>query len=1100
MKNRILSFLTVSLLFCFGAKAQESASDIIRSPQVADMIRYDHTPVALNSGRLGLNIPLLALEDPDFSFPVTAGYNSAGFMPSKPESCIGLNWSLSMGGVIYREVRGMADDLNLSIDGNLKGFLHLLKENKSYNPQSVAATPSQYLSFMTGAKFKDSGIEATPDLYKFCFGPYSGSFSIGYDGKVYVVCEKGGNLEVDLSGYEYFTTSGKSTTIKITTDDGYQYFFGGSKDNMEYAVNYTNNLGGASRNIYPSAFFLYKITAPNGRMLDISYKKIPAVYNNDPLSITLENHQSDLLNYTVNFSLTGVFGLTSYTGQVVPVSGSSGSSVTLQNGQTAAYHYTLTKVALVDEVTCGRQKMKFHYSPRTTGKERFKGCNSNLGARSGAMLDSISLQYQDKTVKSVRFRYTYSTGQYPVFFLTRLTLPDGGSYSLGYASTDNLPDPVKANTDYWNFLRSYSSVDRPVPGITVYDNGNYTYTTDVREPNPNLCSVTLLTTVTYPTGGSAAISYEPHSYSQKVDRTSGTTFKPALLNLPNDAVAGGARVKGITYYDGHGHPRKVAYEYTRSKTDLRSSGTLYYFPKYFDMQKYMMVYTSAGTINLTPLATPSCIYRNVGLNLPSYEQDHVHYSTVREVTVEETTGGNQNITYSVAHQSGILAYVTTIDIKQGVGYWNITGMKTGGSATIYLKQNGVTRKTLSVSEANTVKYVPDVPDGEYEIYTLKTGVYGFIIQVYAPEEHKGFYKETRFTDYSTHPDNFQDDITYCVAGGYTPTSQEMNEGRAAQDCSRERGLVLSETSYNESEGKTAETIVYTYLENSQRFDKYTYTVNAYNGFMQQLNKTYYYPFRLQRKAHRLYGTIGSSNWVERSEDYTYNSDGCLSEMTTQNSDWQTVKHKYTYPADYASESACSALLGKNMRSCLIQKETYVNGTLTEKLRNDYLLSGTLPLLGSIRKGRGTDPPSMSIGFTYDGNAPGRCTGITRRDGSKEVWLWSYDYNHVVARIEGLTYDEVKAIVGESLITRLATNPAPTEADVEQVRSKLQADAGTGRRALVTTYLYKPLVGMVQQIAPNGNKTGYTYNVNNLLQTVRNHAGKVVEEYDYNYKQ
>lgn len=103
-------------------------------------------------------------------------------------------------------------------------------------------------------------------------------------------------------------------------------------------------------------------------------------------------------------------------------------------------------------------------------------------------------------------------------------------------------------------------------------------------------------------------------------------------------------------------------------------------------------------------------------------------------------------------------------------------------------------------------------------------------------------------------------------------------------------------------------------------------------------------------------------------------------------------------------------------------------------------------------------------------------------------------------IEGLTYDEVKAIVGESLITRLATNPAPTEADVEQVRSKLQADTDAGRRALVTTYLYKPLVGMVQQIAPNGNRTGYTYNVNNLLQTVRNHAGKVVEEYDYNYKQ
>lgn len=1100
MKNRILSFLIINLLFCFGTKAQENATNIIRSPQVADMIRYDHTPVALNSGRLGLNIPLLTLEDPDFSFPVKANYNSAGFMPSKPESSVGLNWSLSMGGVIYREVRGMADDLTLSGDGNLKGFLHLLKENKSYNPQSVAANPSQYLSFMTGAKFKDSGIEATPDLYKFSFGSYSGSFSIGYDGTVCVVSEKGGSLKVDLSGYEYFNTTGKCTTIKITADNGYQYFFGGSKDNMEYSISYTNNLGGASRTIYPSAFFLYKITAPSGRTLDISYKKIPAAYNDFPLNITLEKYQSDLLNYTTNFSLTGVFGLTNYMGQVLLSSGSSNYSISLQNGQTAAYNYTLTKIALMDEVTCGLQKMKFHYSPRIAGKERFKSCNSNLGARSGAMLDSISLQYQGKTVESVRFSYTYSTGQYPVFFLTRLTLPDGGSYGLGYADTGNLPDPVKANTDYWNFLRSYSNIDRPIPGITVYDNGNYKYTSDVREPNPDLCSVAQLITLTYPTGGSAAISYEPHSYSQKVDRTSATAFKPALLNLPEDAIAGGARVKGIIYYDGHGHPKKIAYEYTRSKTDLRSSGTLYYFPKYFDMQKYMMVYNSAGSINLVPLATPTGIYRNVGMNLPSYEQDHVHYGTVREVTVEETTGGNRNITYSVAHQSDVLAYIAAIDIKQGVGYWNITGMKTGGSATIYLKQNGVTKKTLSVSEANAVKYIPDVPDGKYEIYALKTGVYGFTIQVYAPEEHKGFYKETRFTDYSTHPDNFQDDKTYCVAGGYTPTNQEMNEGRAAQDRSRERGLVLSETSYNESEGKPAEIIVYTYLENSPRFGKYTYAVNAYSGFMQQLNKTYYYPFQLQRKAHRLYGTIGTGNLVERSESYTYNSDGYLSEMTTQNSALQTVKHKYTYPADYASESACSALLSKNMRAPVIREETYVNGTLTETLRNNYVLVGSLPVPANVQKSRGTAAPVTRISFTYDGNSLGRQTGIIHRNGGKEVWLWSYGYRHIVAKIEGLTYSEVKNVVGEALIASIATNPAPTEAVVEQIRSKLLADTDISGRAFITTYLYKPLVGMVQQKAPNGEKTTYTYNSNNLLQSVRDHTGKTVEQYDYNYKQ
>lgn len=376
MKKIFYLFLLANIIACISARSQESPTDIIRSPQVADMIRYDNTPVALNSGRLDLNIPLLALEDPDFSFPVTACYNSAGFMPAKPEGSIGLDWSLSMGGVIYREVRGMADDLEGN--DNMKGFLRLLKDKKSYNPQSVAANPSQYLSFVAGPVFKDTHIEATPDLYRFKFGEHSGYFSIGYDGTVQVVSEKGGSLKVDLSGYEYFTTYNKTTIIKIMADNGYQYYFGGSKDNMEYSIRYTNNLGHASGIIYPSAFFLYKVVAPNGRSLDISYKKIPNDYNIDPLRIMDEQrYQNELKNYTINFSFTGLQGLVSYTGSLVQ--GPNG--FVIQDGRSGDYNYILTKIALIDEVICGSQKMKFYYSPRTVGKERFKNVAFSLSTR-----------------------------------------------------------------------------------------------------------------------------------------------------------------------------------------------------------------------------------------------------------------------------------------------------------------------------------------------------------------------------------------------------------------------------------------------------------------------------------------------------------------------------------------------------------------------------------------------------------------------------------------------------------------------------------------------------------------------------------------------
>lgn len=1092
MKKIFYLFLLANIIMCISVRGQENPTDIIRSPQVADMIRYDNTPVALNSGRLDLNIPLLALEDPDFNFPVTACYNSAGFMPAKPEGTIGLDWSLSMGGVIYREVRGIADDLEQV--GNMKGFLRLLKDKKSYNPQLVAANPSQYLSFVGGPVFKDTHIEAVPDLYRFKFGGYSGYFSMEYDGTIQVVSERGGNLKVDLSGYEYFTTYNKTTIIKITADNGYQYYFGGSKDNMEYSIKYINNLGYASGAVYPSAFFLYKVVAPNGRSLDISYRKIPNNYNVTPTSIMDElAYQKDLKNYTTNFSFTGLLNMENHTGALTQTS--DGFSV--QSGRSGAYHYTLTKVALIDEVTCGAQKMKFYYSPRTVGKERFKDVAFSLSTRCGAMLDSINIQYLNKPTKRVKFQYSYLGDPYPAFFLTKLMMQDNGTYQFVYGNTNNLPNPVKANTDYWNFLRSYDESNSLMPGIIIYNNNDYKYTSNMREPNPELCNMTLLKSIAYPTGGRAEIFYEPHTYSKKVDRTSSTAFKPALLNLTTDAIAGGARVKGITYYDNHQLPRKVAYEYTNSKTDLHSSGTLYYYPKYFNIDKYIVIYQGSKVL-LSQLATPAITFCNVGLNLPSYEQDHVRYSTVREVNVERISGGNDAIACSVAYDAPSLTYLESLAIKKGIGYWEITGMKPGGNATIYLKQNGVTKKTLTIAETNIVKYIPDIEDGIYEIYTVKNGVYGFVIKVYAPEEHKGFYKETKFTDYSTNPDRFFDDKIYCEADGFTPFDYERNYDRMAQDCSKERGQILSENSYNEAD-KIVESTNYSFLYDPQQFNRFTYHVNSYNAFMQQLNKTYYYPVQLRQKTQNRYGTNNSSSPVTHSETYTYNSDGYLSEISMMNSSQKTVKHKYTYPADYSSETACSSMLSKNMRAPRIQEETYVNNTLTEKIRNNYILSGSLPVLGNIQRGRGTTFSATLASYGYGGNQQGRQTSIAYRDGRKEVYLWSYGYGYIVAKVEGATYDEVKNILGESFITSLAANTAPTEAAVEQIRTKLQANAGISQRVLITTYLYKPLVGMIYEIAPNGEKTSYSYNGNNQLQTVREHSGKVIEQYDYNYK-
>ena len=53
-------------------------------------------------------------------------------------------------------------------------------------------------------------------------------------------------------------------------------------------------------------------------------------------------------------------------------------------------------------------------------------------------------------------------------------------------------------------------------------------------------------------------------------------------------------------------------------------------------------------------------------------------------------------------------------------------------------------------------------------------------------------------------------------------------------------------------------------------------------------------------------------------------------------------------------------------------------------------------------------------------------------------------------------------------------------------------------ALVTTYTYKPLVGIASMTDPRGVVTNYEYDGFGRLKTVTQ-AGKVIEKYDYHFR-
>lgn len=109
------------------------------------------------------------------------------------------------------------------------------------------------------------------------------------------------------------------------------------------------------------------------------------------------------------------------------------------------------------------------------------------------------------------------------------------------------------------------------------------------------------------------------------------------------------------------------------------------------------------------------------------------------------------------------------------------------------------------------------------------------------------------------------------------------------------------------------------------------------------------------------------------------------------------------------------------------------------------------------------------------------------------YIWGYNKMYPVAQVAGAEYATAMGYINQTVLD----NPLSTDADIRTELNRMRMGLAN-TNALVTTYTYKPLVGMTSQTDPNGRTSYYSYDAFNRLQLIRDQDGKVIKTFCYNY--
>jgi len=270
-------------------------------------------------------------------------------------------------------------------------------------------------------------------------------------------------------------------------------------------------------------------------------------------------------------------------------------------------------------------------------------------------------------------------------------------------------------------------------------------------------------------------------------------------------------------------------------------------------------------------------------------------------------------------------------------------------------------------------------------------------------------------------------------------------------------------------------------------------------------KIYTYLLRPLNEIEKFFDPSSSLEMQSTTTNYTYTDKKLIRSIYFTNSDGNIKKTEYKYPFDFLGITAYTQMTNNNIFSPIVEEIQYKNSAIIQKDYTDYnIYSNNVYFPKEFSTQVGSNLKDTRLEYPNQ-DVYGNPLFEVKNNSDKTVYLWSYNYQYLIAEIKNATYSDVcKAIgngvevTGKTSLETIAAKVDPTATDLTPINN-LRFNTTYLKEALVTTYTYKPLVGIITMTDPRGVKTTYEYDTFNRLKTIKDNKSQSIEGYDYHYK-